>query len=325
MKKLRFAGAALLALVLLAGCSTATPLAFKANWALDATLGDNLTNVEETLFYTVSYEKETVDGFSLDYTDGTFKTTLRTDLIESVNRVGYIFETELSVKVRFELNGEHTDYFMNTRTSHVEFLPAGNRLCPVFSYCEVHDYTPNAAPDVIANSYSEYRFRYETTYTAENDSAVSATVAYTDLLAETPETTTRDYDLKGDSSYLDNEQILFALRGVDFPSVPAFRSINTAMGVVQDVSLRQAASEIEESAEFTRDGEEVSENIPAYEISLGYGGSKSGMPSKLVYAKKADDARRNLNRNVLLRLEMPVMRGLGTLRYRLREAHFIQN
>lgn len=90
---------------------------------------------------------------------------------------------------------------------------------------------------------------------------------------------------------------------------------------VTNSSQASAPGSVKESVDFMKDGEAVKQEIDAVELSLSYRTAHSGQPQKLVYAATTSTGD-NTYRNVLLRMEVPVLQSLGTLVYRLTEADF---
>ena len=335
MKKIRLAGLILLApLTLLCACSGGTPLSFSANWYRNTALGDSIGQTHETLTYSVTFtpSETSEEGLTVEYDAGTYTTELINDnvtLADGSTKEGYIYTTELSISGRYRLGGEVKE-FSDFVTSKVTFLPVGYGLQPVKSEKEVSSTSPrNADAETLDGAVGEFHYTYDVTYDA---SLSTATAVYTDLVereqedgsSALPEPETREFDIAGDTTYLDNEQILFALRGLTLTNAVAFRTLNTVTGMVTEVTNSSQASapgSVKESVDFMKDGEAVKQEIDAVELSLSYRTAHSGQPQKLVYAATTSTGD-NTYRNVLLRMEVPVLQSLGTLVYRLTEADF---
>lgn len=336
MKKIRLAGLMLLApLTLLCACSGGVPLSFAANWNRN-TADSSVSNTREELVYEVTFTpSETPAGtLTAEYDEGTYTTLLENKnltLSDGSSQEGYIYTTKLTISGRFRLGSEVSETFTDTVTSTVSFLSASQRLKPVKSEKEVVSTSPVASsPSSLENAFTTYHYTYDVSYDA---GLTTATAVYTDLTeykTEEGETVrrdseTREYDITGDTTYLDNEQILFALRGLNLSSAAAtFRTINQVMGIVAEVSTSAnstAASSVKENVDFTMNGEAVKQEIDAVEVPLTYLTTPSGQSQTLVYAATTD-TNSNTYRNVLLRMEVPVLQSLGTLVYTLKEATF---
>lgn len=330
MKKRKFASLLLLApLALCAACGGGLRrVEFQTNWYRNTSLGDAIADTIEELEYAVTMSENTPrDGFSATYTDGSYKMYLKNDSVtlDASTREGYVLTSSFQIAVEFSLNGVSTGVMYDSVDTSVEFLPVGDNLKPVHSRKEVISHTPNESPADIAYAYTEYHYSYDVEY---DDALTVAKVTYTNLLTneatgETYEPVTQEYDIEGEGTYLDNEEILFAMRGVNFSSASTFRTFNSTMGRVLEVSLREAGKDVTESVSFERNGEQfATEELPAYEVRLGYEGN-IGQGRKIVFAKKSSDTN-NENRNVPLRIESPIVRSLGTLCYTLKKAVFTE-
>ena len=336
MKKIRLAGLMLLApLTLLCACSGGVPLSFAANWNRN-TADSSVSNTREELVYEVTFtpSETPVGTLTAEYDEGTYTTLLENKnltLSDGSSQEGYVYTTKLTISGRFRLGSEVSETFTDTVTSTVSFLSASQRLKPVKSEKEVVSTSPvSSSPSSLENAFTTYHFTYDVSYDA---GLTTATAVYTDLTeyeTEEGETVrrdpeTREYDIAGDTTYLDNEQILFALRGLNLSSAAAtFRTINQVMGIVAEVSTSansSAASSVKENVDFTMNGEAVKQEIDAVEVPLTYLTTPSGQSQTLVYAATTD-ANSNTYRNVLLRMEVPVLQSLGTLVYTLKEAAF---
>lgn len=320
MKKISIAALALLMpLSALCACGGTTPtLVFNANWYKNTALKANLGGTLEQLEYEVSFEPASQDGFRIEYTDGVYKTKLENAKVDLDNdtREGYILTTELTLSVRFCLGSEKSEIFQDSVHTQAQFLSAAEGLKPLRSSREVKSHVPvDNAPGSLADSYLFYEYTYTTEY---NDDLTAADVVFNNLTDGTNRSDS--YDIEGAGTFLDNEQILFALRGLDFSSAPTFRSVNYIAGKTQEVAVESLAETTYEES-FEADGKTVTAPISAYDLTLGYKGKDRGLPQKLIYAKTTDSAS-NAYRNVLLSLEAPVLHSLGTLCYKLKTARF---
>ncbi len=328
MKKIKFASLLLFApLALCAACGGGIQKTeIQTNWYRNTALGDDIEGTREVLEYAITMSSSTPhNGLTAEYTDGVCTMTLTNAPIglDASTKEGYVLETKQTMNVKFYFDGKTTDALTDTVTSRVEFLPVGDNLKPVSSTKTWHNYVPVEAPATFAACYTEYHYTYTTEY---DDALTKATVTYTDLMPDEegnkPEPVVSEREVDGKTTFLDNEQILFALRGMNFAlSSPTFRTLSTTMLTVQTVSLRETAKEVTENVSFERNGEPYAEeNLAAYEVRLGFGGN-IGQGRTVVIAKKTKDTD-NVNRNVPLRIETPLVRSLGVLRYTLKKATF---
>ena len=327
MKKIRLAGLLLLApLTLLSACSGGTPLSFTANWYRNTALGGSVNDTLEELTYEVSFTPaENDSSFSVEYDTGTYTTRLinaNIALSDGSTKEGYIYTTELTISGRYRLGSEVSEDFSDRVSSSVSFLPVTDGLKPVKSEKEVLSTSPIVSlPETLEGAIETYHYTYDVSYDA---ALTTATAVYTDLNAETPAPETREYAIDGTTTYLDNEQILFALRGLSLSSVATFRTVNSVMGIVTEVSTGTSTTgptSLKESVDFTMDGTAVKTEIDAVQVPIIYQSTPSGQQQDLVYAATTD-TNNHPYRNVLLRMEVPVLQSLGTLVYRLKEAAF---
>lgn len=327
MKKIRLAGLLLLApLTLLSACSGGTPLSFTANWYRNTALGGSVNDTLEELTYEVSFTPaENDSSFSVEYDTGSYTTRLinaNIALSDGTTKEGYIYTTELTISGRYRLGSEVSEDFSDRVSSSVSFLPVTDGLKPVKSEKEVLSTSPIVSlPETLEGAIETYHYTYDVSYDA---ALTTATAVYTDLNAETPAPETREYAIDGTTTYLDNEQILFALRGLSLSSVATFRTVNSVMGIVTEVSTGTSTTgptSLKESVDFTMDGTAVKTEIDAVQVPIIYQSTPSGQQQDLVYAATTD-TNNNTYRNVLLRMEVPVLQSLGTLVYRLKEAAF---
>lgn len=327
MKKIRLAGLLLLApLTLLSACSGGTPLSFTANWYRNTALGGSVNDTLEELTYEVSFTPaENDSSFSVEYDTGSYTTRLinaNIALSDGSTKEGYIYTTELTISGRYRLGSEVSEDFSDRVSSSVSFLPVTDGLKPVKSEKEVLSTSPIVSlPETLEGAIETYHYTYDVSYDA---ALTTATAVYTDLNAETPAPETREYAIDGTTTYLDNEQILFALRGLSLSSVATFRTVNSVMGIVTEVSTGTSTTgptSLKESVDFTMDGTAVKTEIDAVQVPIIYQSTPSGQQQDLVYAATTD-TNNNTYRNVLLRMEVPVLQSLGTLVYRLKEATF---
>ncbi len=326
MKKIKFASLLLFApLALLSACGGVSRIEFQTNWYRNTALGDDIAGTSEVLEYEVSvFDAAEHNGLTAEYTNGTFVTRLENRPVktETETKEGYVLETQFAIDVKFSFGGASTEVLHDEVSSHVEFLSVGESLRPVYSKKTVHNRAPNDLPESLETCYTEYSYSYEISY---NDALTSATVTYTDFLPDangnTAEPTKREVNIGGKSSYLDNEEILFALRGMNFGDVqPVFRTYNFTTGTVLETTLNDTAKEVAEPVSFERNGEAVvSDALPAVELKVGMRGI--GQSRVIVFAKKTSDTD-NVNRNVPLRMETPILRSLGKMRYKLVKATF---
>ena len=324
MKKRSFACLALaLPVLAFAGCASAVSrLTLSANWYAMPNITTNITGTEESLLYTVTFESDGREDFSADYDEGSYAvrlTNTEITLADGSKAQGYRLTSELTITGRFTVNGETGEDFTDTVTSEALFLDVSHELQPVKSVKHVVTHSPvTTTPDSIDEACVAYEYTYTAAY--DNDlTTADITVEYAQ-----PEDMTdvqRTIKLSGDGSYLDNEVILFAMRGVSTADVSAFRTVNPVTLAQMSCSMSAAPALSTATMTFSVNGTSQERTMNTYAFSLGYTGSNAGQPQSLTYAAKAAEGE-NTYRNVLLQMDVPMLQSLGTFRYRLAEAVF---
>ncbi len=321
MKKIKIAAVLLLVPVAaLCACTGASSLSFTANWYKNTSI-TNPSDTYEKLEYKVTFNASSASlPLSVEYDEGTYVTELKNEMItlsDGTTAEGYVYTTRLTISGRYSLNGETGETFNDSLSSVVKFLSVNKNLCPVESETVVRTTSP---VNTSANSFDDAIYAYNYTFAVAYDAELTtASTTYTEI---DPETNTsyspieKDYDISGDGTYLDNEQIAFALRGLNLSSSGSFRSLNTVMKSTQTVSYSPEA--VTETVDFEADGEQVSADISAYSVTVSL---PAGQSKTAVYAATTDRSS-NAYRNAMLRLESPVIGSLGTLVYTLTKAEF---
>lgn len=258
--------------------------------------------------------------FSVAYDPGTYTTTLKSELStlpDGTSETVYVYTTELSISGRYTFKGETSETFEDSVTSKVVFRNVKKRLAPVSSTKTVKTTSPVQNADTLEDSFKEYHYTYDVSY---NIDLTEAKITYTDLTAETPEPMETTVSVATEGSFLDNEQILFALRGLDLSTQKSFYSINPVVNNMQPVSVYSPSSTTVSLSGAEIDGVTDDYEIAAYAVNIGYQTSFPGGTQVLYYAQTV--ANSNTFRNALLYMEVPVMQSLGTLRYTLVKAQF---
>lgn len=321
MKKRNLACLALAAPLFAAtACAAATPgLALSANWFLRT--GDTPTSsANETLEYTVTFRAEESNTF-LSYGEGSYKTVLtaeNTTLADGSSEMCYHLTSTLTVPVTYTVNGESAT-FDDSVVSDVWFRDVSHSLQPVKSVKKAVTHTPlTTEPASLESAYGAYDYTYTVTY---NVGCTSADIEVVYAESETaPKKVTVDLSKAG-GSYLDNEEILFALRGLSMTSSASFSTVNPVKFATATVSMTESPASASEKLTFSVNGEQAERELTTYTFSIGYSGNNPGQTQKLTYAGTVD-ANNNLYRNALLRMEVPVMNSLGTFTYTLTSAVF---
>lgn len=333
MKKRNLAGLLLLApLMLLSACGGVPELEITTKWNRDTTLGNNVDGTSETLEYRVEYQAPPEKGdFSLAYTNGVYTSGYTVESIETEKgrEKGYILRTSLEIDVQFFYREQQTAVMHDVTTSEVQFLPAGEKLRPIRSTKSVHEHLPFQNVNSIEDCYVEYDYEFAIEYDSDDNTISKADVTFTNRRPDGGEPVKNEYPIKGKGTFLDNEQILFALRGMKYSNTPSFRTFNSTMKNVPTVALR-SVQEAEQTISFKRDGENslvpLSEGeegavIPVYQIELSLSGN-IGQDRTVVIAKESENGSENVYRCVPVSIDSPLLYSLGKLRFVLQRATF---
>ena len=310
-------------LFLCATCLTACAgqnqkVSFSDYWRVDATSKQNVT---ETLEYEVKYESNNIaSAYKLDYTNGKYVTEL-SSATEADGRKVYVYKTELTITATYVFNGEVAECKDSVKTE-VKF-EQGSVLRPIYSRKEIKSTSPteslSAEPTQLSQCFNEYDYTIETTYTG-NSGAGNCKIT---LNGENPTTREDSFALDTEKyTYLDNEQLLFAIRGMR-----ASASVSSTFMVYSPFARNGQKIKATFSAKagtefsFLRDGAPVKETIEYFPTSLVLDSKNPGATQTAWYAATTNP-QDNTYRNVMLRLETPVSYNHGTLIYTLKSANF---
>ncbi len=312
---------ALAPLALLAGCGGTISLSFSPNWYAKTT-SENITGTEEHLVYDVSFKSSGGD-YAVEYDAGTYETTLTDDPSFSMNGKTYAvyhLHTELSLTGRYFYKTEAEEAFEDSMISDVWFLSAGTSLQPLRSEKYIHSTVPAVEPS-LEKLTRTFEYTYNVTYAEDRSSA-----EYTLDIAAPEENKGKTQDtieLETDGTFLDNEEIAFALRGIDYASSSpiTFNTIDPQTNRCIGVGTASTPTTQQEAISLLINGEKVEDTITTAHVELRYSTTNPGPTRLFVYAAKTSD-NDNRFRNVLLRFENPMIQSLGTFTYTLKEATF---
>lgn len=313
-KKLISLASVLMTAAFLASCSADVSTSFAANWYSNPAATNVLPDTRETLVYDVSMPADTRENNSYyaEYTNGTYKTTLTDE-----NGL-YYYKTELTVDVQYFVGEEKSEKFTDTIVSEVRFKGTQYGLQPVSSSKTVDSHSPNAlSPKLVETSYKHYRYKTSITY---NDECTQGLFTYDDLLSETEtvEVSEKKFSISSKRSYLDNEQLLFGVRGITSSSAQTVSVglTTTKKATVGAVSISRSSEE-NATLNFSLNGEAASDKAVAYYPYTVKMSSDNPGATRTVWV--ASEAK---YRSVIYRIEDPVSFSLGTLVYTLKEANF---
>ncbi len=315
-KKFTLLLAALIGASALAACTDDDKkVDFNNYWQYSSLAGGEKVN--ETLVYGVTFTEGAglkSLGYTLSYGEGSYTSVLK----NGDDPTQYTYTTKLTVPVTYTL-GDATECFEDTITTSVSFMDAGNGLRPLSSTKTVVSHSPaSSAGNELEACYAAYNYTVVTTYTEAGKASSTITSG-----SENGESiTTPDFKYgKGDYSYLDNEQILLALRAVSTSTTSGkVETYNPFLQAKQRVSFTFESKTSGEFAHTVNGNALASKNIAYRAVNLVLDAKNPGATQTAWIAATADDPDKNTHRNALLYLETPVSYSIGTFKYTLKSA-----
>ena len=273
--------------------------------------------VEETLVYKVTFEASSSlagQDWAVSYNEGTYTTHLTKE------NDTYVYRTELSISGTFSYGLENTHAFTDSVKTAVTFNDKSK--APIYSWKEIHSTSPVNAP--TAESYfTETHQTVETFYEADLSKGTCVT---TDLTKAEPKPVTNTFEIDSKYTYVDNEQLLFALRGLNQKTSPSFYVYAPFSRKVQTVNATFDALKTGDTFSFEtvddNKGKDTLRAIPFYPITLGIDEKNSGA-AQTIWLAQLTDPSHNEYRNVILWMRVTLAYNVGTLNYSLQSANFI--
>ena len=311
MKKTLPAFALLLALTSFTACASGTDAEFGNYWN-----GEKLNavkEIDETLVYDVVFDATESIVESLDYTfaysNGVLTTKL-TDTTTHDGKVAYIFKSEMSIDVTYTWNGETTaEPLKDSIVSEVMFYEAANNLKPIYSTKTIVAHSPSSSSShsALSECYSTSTYSVTTDY-ATNTSTV--TKPDTDL------TYNDSFEMDEKYAFIDNEQLLVAIRAFDNSTTSAtVESYSPFVGTPQKIKFTFASETQGTIFKHSENGIKYDSGRPINyrSVTMEINEKNSGAAQTAWIATDAKDFR-----HVLLRLETPAAYSLGTFIYTLK-------
>ena len=266
---------------LTACAGTSQKIIFSSNWQLDNTVQQN--EFSEKLEYAVTFEKGTPihDDYSLDYTNGTYTTSLTTEQLNG--RTIYAYETKLQIDVVYQFGAEIMQ-LTDSVHSLVKFEKTDKALRPISSHKEVYSNSPANGATAIENCYQLFHYSVDILY--NEDYSGEATIK--SLTEENTEERTNSFKVNTEKyTCLDNEQLLFALRGIN-PSLSTTAKFNVYSPYVKATQSVKATFATEEGMDFSflKNSVAVKETIQYYPVSVALDEKKFWRNANSVDCKK---------------------------------------
>lgn len=313
-KKILSAIALTLCAATLTACSTTSPkITFVKYWLEDASVTP--TNVLEKLEYDVTFKKASGlnNAYTVDYKNGVYTTEL------SLKGDEYTYKTSFSINVIYTVGGESAEETDSINT-WVKFKRTA-KLQPLASHKEIVSSSPNSGGTTIKTCYAKHNYTVDTTYN-ENGLGGKCVIVNNDPESKN-DPQERTFTVEDKYTYLDNEQLLFALRGISQSTATASVSVYAPFsGVVQNVNLTYSTLQKETEFEFQKGDTQIKQVINYYPVSMKINANLSGA-TQTAWIAETTSTHSNTFRNVMLQLETPLSYNLGSLIYKLKSANFI--
>ncbi len=315
MKKLAPVLALTLCVSAFSGCTGDQRESFYSFWQQNSQVKEH---IYETLVYDVEFEAESgLDkiGYELVYDNGQYKTVLVSEEVDG--KIVYTYTTEFTITVTYTLHSA-SESFTDRIVSVSKFYDAENALRPISSTKEILSHSPASGGSMleVSDCYQTFEYSVATVYDADGEEGKSTVTKK----GKSPAEKSFEIDEKH-YRYLDNEQLLFATRGLSTSvSTAKLLSYSPFANAVQTVSLSFAQ---EESAAFTflKNGVESTQTITYRPLSMVLDEKNPGATQTVWIAKTTEPAN-NAHRNVILKLQTPLSYNLGTLTYFLSSATY---
>lgn len=311
-KKSIILAAVLFACSAFSACANNEQVAFYPYWQKDVSLTQY--SLHEELVYDVTFTPETYTSernYTLQYKDGSYTTSLT--LTAEGQSLYYVYRTELHITAEYTYQQE-TKSCVDQIISEVK-CKADSTLHPVSSKKSIKSSSPkNAAVSSVDQCFNYYEYEIVTEYNA-NCSSGTSTVTQKDK-----ESVTKKFSIdKSKYNYIDNEQLLFAIRGLD-PTANNTPSIQAYAPFVHQVQLLDVQFNTVKGADFTfsLNGVEEARTVQYYPVSIKINSKYPGATQVAWIASQKSPS----FRNVVLKLETPLAYNLGTLTYTLKSASF---
>lgn len=295
-------------------CTGNQTVSFTQYWAKNP---NNLEqNISQKLEYSVTFEKNTSTmPYSVDYQNGKYVTELSMVANEASASPVYCYKTSLAIDVVYEYKGE-SKIFSDFIQTEVLFHTTKNFLKPISSKKSLSTTSPNntRAISALKDCYTPYEYEVETSY---NENCTKGTSVVT---KKDGQPHTENFSVSDKYTYLDNEQLLFAISGItpSDNSSPRFSVYAPFTDAVQTIAVTFNTIKTD-SMTFIKNGEEKEYDFSYFPVSIKINAQNSGATQTAWYASynKSPELR-----NAMLKLEVPVSYNLGTLTYLLTSATF---
>ena len=304
---------------MLASCASANyKVSFSNYWFEDS---DIPTETTEVLTYDVLFDEgQGLSGknYTLDYSNGVYTTTFKT--IEENGKKFYRLESLLTIDVTYTYNGVTSEVLSDRVATRVDF-EKDVALTPIQSHKEVLSHSPSQNASSLESCYTAIHYAVDVTY---NGASGTASI---DNLSDSKPVSNHSFEIEDtdEYNYLDNEQLLFALRGINpaQASTPSFLVYAPFTKAVQTMQASFGSKISGEKFTFKQNGEDTAseKTLDYYSVTLALQEKNPGF-SQTVKIATHTNPKANQTRNVILEMKTPLSYNLGTLTYTLNNAQF---
>lgn len=268
-------------------------------------------------------------NYTVEYA-GTFTTTLEYIANDGV----YKFDTNLEVTAIFKL-GDDTTEVKDTAKSSVTFDAVGNSLRPVKSHKEMVCHTPLSGEfSSVDKCFATVDYSYDVEYATDKNQGTIKSTKY-DLTNNKGETKqyvlNKTFDFIKDHTYIDNEQLLVAVRALNADDSSAtLASYGAFAEETQKISLSYTNATDDANDTFTyalinADGSDGgnTHSILTRTAEVVLSQENPGNTQEIVFAK-TKDAAKNTHRNVILSIKNPLSYAMGYIEYKLAKVSYFK-
>jgi hypothetical protein len=264
----------------------------------------------------LKHESGSNSDYSVNYRNGRYTVTLKADPNDS----GYILESSLTISVQYTYDGHVSDEFQDSVQSIVKFKGESS-LRPTYSEKTVKTTSPiSLTANSLKDCYRSFHYKTTTTY---NSKCTSGVFTQEDLGEKTVKDMTKKFSISSKRSYLDNEQLLFALRGISGSDQESISIFDGGSKKTRTVNITQDKKAADSFSFFFNGADRQSYAIDYTPFNVSFSGDNPGATQKVWIAKYKEELN-NKYRNMILRMETPLSFNLGTLVYKLEKATTFQ-
>lgn len=310
----------LLTATMLSACGANYKVTFNDYWK-KSLFDSSQQTLTETCEYKVDFEPTSTSNFSVDYENGVYKTTFISETVDQ--QVRYQFKTEFSVQVQYKVGNETSDWLNDSVYSIVTFQESDKALKPLRSEKHIVSHSPlTISPITLATAYDKYD---QTIVTEYNELCDNATTTITNNELSSNKVTTQNFAINHNTyNYLDNETLLFALRCIntDKTTSTKFNVYSPFACAMQKINVNFNTATAKDFTFAINGNPETTKNISYYPASIQLSANTNKGTAKTVWIAKTTDVQNNTYRNAMLRQEIPISFGLGTLTFSLKSINF---